>query len=490
MNFPPGFLLGAATAAYQVEGGAAEGGRGPSIWDTFSHTPGRVAGGDTGDVATDHYHRWRSDIELMRELGLEAYRLSISWPRVQPAGRGPLNPEGVAFYRDLLDGLIAAGIRPVVTLYHWDLPQPLQDAGGWVNRATAEAFGEYARAMARELGDRVSLWTTLNEPWCTAFLGYASGVHAPGHTDGAEALAAAHHLNLAHGLATIAIREELGQGAGVSVTLNLHVTRPEDELDSTHLEAVRTIDLVGNHVFLGPMLDGSYPADLIAGTRRVTDWSFVRPGDLMVTRQRLDVLGVNYYSTQTVRPGDGTGGSGGHGDGAASPWVGAGHVDFLPPAGPLTDMGWNIDPEGLFDLLTALDNVYPDLPLMVTENGAAFPDVVEEDDGVPAVHDPRRREYVAAHLAQVERAVTAGVDVRGYFLWSLLDNFEWAYGYTKRFGIIHVDYATQERVVKDSGRWYAGVIAAHRASHAASEEVATDTPRPAGLLTRLLGRRR
>jgi len=467
MTFPAGFILGAATAAYQVEGAAAEGGRGPSIWDTFAHTPGRTRNSDTGDIAADHYHRWRSDVALMRELGLQAYRFSVSWPRVQPGGRGPLNPEGLAFYRGLIDELLARGIRPVLTLYHWDLPQALQDRGGWANRDTAHAFAAYARAMARELGQGVWLWVTLDEPWCIAFLGHASGEHAPGHANAAEALAVAHHLNLAHGLAARAIREELPD-ALVSVALNLHVTRPADEEDSRHLEAVRSIDLVGNHIFLGPMLEGSYPPDLVASTRHLTDWSFVHEGDLVVTRQRLDMLGVTYRTSTVVRPGA-----------ARSPrWVGADDVEFLPPAGPLTAPGWGIDPEGLYDLLTALDRAYPDLPLIVTANGAAFDDVVEEGDGVPAVRDHRRIEYISAHLAVLERAIEAGVDVRGFLLWSLLDGFEWAEGYTQRFGLVHVDHPTGTRLVKESGRWYARVIAEHRAAHAPAVQPRERPSRP------------
>ncbi|GAA4416602.1 GH1 family beta-glucosidase [Georgenia halophila] len=458
-RFPDSFVWGSATASYQIEGAANEGGRGRSIWDTFSHTPGKTLNGDTGDVADDHYHRWREDISLMQELGLQSYRLSIAWPRVQPGGTGVLNAEGVTFYRDLLDGLIEAGIDPVVTLYHWDLPQELQDAGGWANRETAYAFAEYARAMARELGDRVKVWTTLNEPWCTAYLGYASGVHAPGHTDPAEALTAAHHLNLAHGLATTAVREVLGQDAQVSITLNLHVTRPADPESAADLDAAHRVDLVGNHIFLGPILDGSYPMELTELTRHVTDWSFVREGDLNLIRQRVDVLGVNYYSTNYVRqlaPGEAPGGgSGGHGSGAGSPWVSLDDVEFLAPTGPLTAMGWNIEPDGLYELLTALDNAYDGLPLMVTENGAAFDDEVS-DDG--KIHDTNRINYVARHLDAVAQAIEDGADVRGYFVWSLLDNFEWAWGYTRRFGIVRVDYDTQVRTPKDSARWYADVI--------------------------------
>ena len=453
-TFPDSFVWGAATAAYQIEGAASEGGRGRSIWDDFSHTPGRTLGGDTGDVADDHYHRWQDDVALMSELGLGAYRLSISWPRVQPGGRGPLNPEGVAFYTRLLDALRAAGIAPVVTLYHWDLPSELEAAGGWTSHETAYAFAEYARAMARALGDRAALWITVNEPWCSAFLGYAAGEHAPGRTDPAAALAAAHHLNLAHGLAATAIRDELGDAAQVSVSLNLHVTRPADPESAADLEAAHEVDLVGNHIFLGPMLDGSYPVGLRALTRDITEAGYVRPGDMTLIRQRLDVLGVNYYFTNYVRRSDGpaAGGSGGHGNGPASPWVGLDRVEFLPPAGPTTAMGWNIEPDGIYELLTALDNAYDGLPLMVTENGAAFDDVPGPDG---EVHDPERVDYLRRHIDAVGRAREDGANVRGYFVWSLLDNFEWSYGYSKRFGIVRVDYDTQRRTLKDSARWYA-----------------------------------
>ncbi|MFC7404768.1 GH1 family beta-glucosidase [Georgenia alba] len=451
-TFPSTFTWGSATASYQIEGGVNEGGRGPSIWDTFSHTPGKVLDGDTGDVADDHYHLWREDIELMKELGLHSYRLSIAWPRVQPGGTGPLNEEGVAFYRDLLDGLLDAGIEPVVTLYHWDLPQELQDAGGWVNRETAYAFAEYARHMARELGTRVKVWTTLNEPWCAAYLGYASGEHAPGHTDDAEALAAAHHLNLAHGLAVTAIREELGEEAVCSVTLNLHVYRPVDPGSPADLAAVRRAELVGNEIFLGPMLDGAYPADLVEQVAAVSDFSFVQDGDVELIRQRIDLLGINYYSTSYVRhreePVSSTG-----------PAVALDDVESLPPSGPLTHMGWNIEPDGLYDLLTSTSRRYPDLPLVVTENGAAFEDEPAEDgQGRIVVHDEQRIDYIARHLDAVARAIEDGADVRGYFVWSLMDNFEWAWGYSRRFGIVRVDYDTLERTPKDSARWYAEVI--------------------------------
>ena len=458
-TFPPGFRWGSATAAYQIEGGATEGGRGPSIWDTYSHTPGRTRNGDTGDVAADHFHRWREDVGHLSELGLGAYRFSISWPRVQPGGSGRFNPAGIAFYSELVDALVAAGIEPVVTLYHWDLPQELEDAGGWANRETAYRFAEYAERMAVELGARVSVWTTFNEPWCSAYLGYASGVHAPGRTDGADALAAVHHLNLAHGLAGRAIRRVLGDVAKLSITLNLHVNRPNDPTSAADLDAVRRIDAVANRAFLGPLLDGAYPADLLADTAHVTDWSFVHDGDLGVIRVPLDVLGVNYYSTGRVRRVAGVDGADrrradGHGDSTASPWVGVSDVEFCQQPGPYTAMGWNIEPRGLTELLLSLHATYPDQPLMITENGAAFDDVVTADG---RVHDERRVAYLHDHLEAVGAAIDAGADVLGYFVWSLLDNFEWSYGYDRRFGIIRVDYDTQERRWKDSAHWYRAV---------------------------------
>ena len=460
LAFPPGFLWGAATAAYQIEGAVAEDGRTPSIWDTYAHTPGRVANGDTGDVADDHYHRVAEDVALMAELGLRTYRFSVAWPRITPAvtagGLGPVNPAGLAFYSDLVDRLLAAGITPSVTLYHWDLPQALQDAGGWTNRATAQRFAEYARVVAAALGDRVRLFITLNEPWCSAYLGYASGVHAPGGTDPVAALTAVHHLNLAHGLAAAAIREE-APAARVAVTLNLAWVRPESD-SPQDLDAARRCDGLANRVFLDPMLHGRYPADVLADTAGVTDWSFVRPGDTALIHAPLDVVGVNYYSPLPVRhwtrerPRET---ADGHGDSAATPWIACDDVEFPRRPGPKTDMGWGIDPRGLTELLLRLGRERPDLELMVTENGAAFPDAVGPD-GV--VHDDDRVAYLRDHLAAVHAAVAAGARVTGYCVWSLFDNFEWAWGYAKRFGIVRVDYATLARTPKDSARFYARVI--------------------------------
>lgn len=453
--FDSDFIWGSATASYQVEGAANEGGRTPSIWDTFSHTPGKTLNSDTGDLAVDHYYRMSGDVALMKTLGLQAYRFSISWSRLIPGGRGAVNPEGAAFYTALVDQLLASGIKPVATLYHWDLPQELEDAGGWANRETAYAFAEYARAAARLLGDKVALWTTLNEPWCSAFLGYASGVHAPGRTEPAAALSAAHHLNLAHGLAACAIREVLGPNTPVSVTLNLHVVRPDDPANPDDVDAARQIDAVGNRIWTGPMLGDGYPDDLLADVAQISDFSFVQPGDLEIIKQPLACLGINYYATSRVRRGVSQG-SGGHGDGGASPWVGADRVEFLEMPGPHTAMGWNIDPSGLAELLRRCAADFKGLDLMITENGAAFDDVVDADG---AIHDADRIDYLRRHLAEVAAARADGVPVTGYFVWSLFDNFEWSFGYDRRFGIVRVDYDTQRRTVKDSGLWYANVIA-------------------------------
>ncbi|WP_434740813.1 GH1 family beta-glucosidase [Micromonospora sp. SH-82] len=451
-SFPEGFVWGSATAAYQIEGAATEDGRGPSIWDTYSHTPGRTLNGDTGDVAADHYHRWAEDLGHIKELGLDAYRFSIAWPRVQPGGSGAFNQAGIDFYSRLVDGLLEAGVRPVATLYHWDLPQELEDAGGWPVRDTALRFQEYAAGIVTALGDRVHTWTTLNEPWCSAYLGYASGVHAPGRTEPAQTLAAVHHLNLAHGLAGRVIRET-APAAQLSVTLNLHVIRPASE-SAADADAVRRIDALANRAFLGPMLGGAYPADLLTDTAAVTDWSFVRDGDEKACAVPLDVLGVNYYSTTLVRAWDGTSArsdNDGHGNSVHTPWVGADDVDFLPQPGPYTAMGWNIDPSGLTELLLRLHHEYPNQPMMITENGAAFDDEVSADG---RIHDERRVDYLYRHIDAVGAAIDAGADVRGYFVWSLLDNFEWGYGYDRRFGIIRVDYDTQVRTWKDSAHWY------------------------------------
>ena len=448
-TFPEGFLWGAATAAYQIEGAVHEGGRSPSIWDTFSHTPGAVTGGDTGDVATDHYHRYAEDVDLMADLGLGAYRFSVAWPRVQPDGRGPANPEGIGFYDRLVDALLARGIAPAVTLYHWDLPQALEDAGGWPQRDTAGRFADYAALVHDALADRVDLWTTLNEPWCSAFLGYASGDHAPGRRDPGQGLAAMHHLLLGHGLAVQAMRRTARPEERFAITLNLVPAYPETD-SAADVGAAQLMDGLHNREFLDPLLRGSYPADVVEATAHLSDWGFVLPGDLATISQPLDLLGVNYYFPMRVRAADGPG------PGMAA-YPGSQGVQVAPPRGRPTQMGWEVLPEGLTDLLLRLEADYG-VPLVITENGAAYPDVVDPSG---RVRDTERIAYYESHLAAMLDAIDRGADVRGYFAWSMLDNFEWAHGYSKRFGLVHVDYETLARRPKDSAHYYASVVAAH-----------------------------
>jgi beta-glucosidase len=461
LAFPPGFVWGTATAAYQVEGAAREDGRTASIWDTFSHRPGRTVNGDTGDVAADHYHRYRDDVGLMSSLGVGAYRFSISWSRVAPGGGRRENDRGIEYYSRLVDALLERGIRPVLTLYHWDLPQELEDAGGWTVRDTAERLADLATLVARRLGDRVDLWTTLNEPWCSAFLGYGSGGHAPGRTEPASALAAAHHLLLGHGLATAALRAELPASAQVSITLNLAAVRSR-EASAADLDARRRVDGLANRLFLDPILRGRYPADVIADTAHVSDWGFVRGSDEQTIGAPIDLLGVNYYAPTLVAAWDGReprGLADGHSRSLkGSAWPGCDDIQFLEQPGPLTAMGWPIDPTGLTEILLRLKREHPALPVMVTENGAAFDDRI---DGGERIHDADRVRYLRDHLAAVHAAIAEGADVRGYFLWSLLDNFEWAYGYSRRFGIVYVDFPSQRRLPKDSAHWYRDVALAN-----------------------------
>jgi beta-glucosidase len=445
MIFPDGFVWGAATAAYQIEGAPDADGRGPSIWDTFARTPGKVVNGDTGDVAADHYQRFRDDVALMADMGLPAYRFSVSWPRIQPGGKGPANQAGLDHYSRLVDELLGRNITPVLTLYHWDLPQELEEQGGWGEQDTAARFAEYAELVGARLGDRVPLWTTLNEPWCSAFLGYGSGVHAPGHTDPALSLRAAHHLLLAHGLGTQALRSALPATAQVSITLNLAAVLPATT-SSAATTAVRRIDGLANRLFLDPLFVGHYPVDVQQDTARLTDWSFVQPGDLVTIATPIDSLGINYYSPTLVDAGVAPEGP--------SPWPACENVVFVQPPGPATAMGWAIDAQGLRNVLHRVHEQYQPIPLMITENGAAFDDEL----GADGVRDDDRISYLRDHLKVVHEAINAGVDVRGYFVWSLLDNFEWAYGYEKRFGIVYVDYETQSRVWKDSAHWYRRVI--------------------------------
>ncbi len=454
LTFPDGFVWGAATAAYQIEGAVTADGRGHSIWDTFSHTPGTIADGTTGDVAADHYHRVAEDVALMADLGLHAYRFSIAWPRIVPGGAGSVNRAGLDFYSRLVDHLLDRSIAPIATLYHWDLPQALQDLGGWANRDTAERFAEYAAVVAGALGDRVPTFTTLNEPWCSAFLGHATGVHAPGIADNATALMTAHHLLLAHGRGVAALRTALPSSAQVSVTLNLAVLRPATPADA---DAVRHVDAIANRIFLDPIRHGAYPADLIADTKHECDWSFVRDGDLEVISAPIDFLGVNYYTPARIAAASAELAAG------AVTWPGTDLAYAVPEPGPRTAMDWLIEPAGFTELFVHLDRDHPGLPLVITENGAAFDDVVEASG---AIHDRERVDFLREHVAAVHAAIEQGADVRGYIVWSLLDNFEWSFGYDKRFGLVHVDYDTLERRPKDSASWYRDVIAANGLSAA------------------------
>ena len=446
-TFPDGFLWGTATASYQIEGAVAEDGRTPSIWDTFSHTPGKITGGDTGDVACDHYHRVEEDVALMRELGVDVYRFSLAWPRILPGGTGAVNQAGLDFYSRLVDTLLENGIRPFATLYHWDLPQALDDRGGWLNRDVADWFAEYAAVTVGALGDRVRHWTTLNEPWCSSILSYTVGEHAPGHTDTVEGIVAAHHLMLAHGRAVPVIRERCPEGE-VSITLNpTQVYGPEDG-DASDADAVRRADNLFNGLFFDPIFAGRYPDGFLEDTAPVTDHSYIRDRDLVEIAAPLDNLGVNNYFPTRVRAArDGERGT---------TLAGMERVVVEAPRPPHTAMGWEILPQGHYDILmrSAKEG---GIPIYITENGSAWPDVVSEDG---RVHDPDRIGYLHGHLGAVADAIEDGADIRGYFAWSLLDNFEWAHGYGKRFGIVYVDYHTQERIIKDSGREYARIIRA------------------------------
>jgi beta-glucosidase len=440
--FPPGFVWGAATASYQIEGAIGVDGRGPSIWDRFAAEPGRVDNGDTGEHAADHYRRWREDVDLIAQLGLGAYRLSLAWPRIQPTGSGRANPSGLAFYDRLVDALLERGIDPWITLYHWDLPTALEDRGGWPARDTAYRFAEFAEIAAAALGDRVRNWITLNEPWCSAFLGYSTGRHAPGRTNHADAVAAAHHLLLGHGLATTVIREK-APDSQVGITLNLYAVSPADDSPGAS-EAVRRIDGLQNRWFLDPVLKGSYPEDVRRDLAGTTDFAFEQSGDAADMAAPIDFLGVNYYTRYLVRLGAFPGSAG---------------VEFVGNGLPQTAMGWDIDHTGLAEVLNRVTADYGPIPIVVTENGAAFDDVVLPDG---TIDDVQRRDFVASHVLACQHALAGGVPLRGYFVWSLLDNFEWSHGYAKRFGIVHVDFATQERRIKASGRWYAAFLARHR----------------------------
>jgi beta-glucosidase len=417
MPFPPDFLWGAATAAYQIEGAVREDGRGESIWDRFAHSPGAIERGETGDVAADHYHRWRDDLDLMAHIGLKAYRFSIAWPRILPEGTGAPNPRGLAFYDRLVDGLLERGIQPLPTLYHWDLPQALQDrSGGWASRDTAARFAQYARIVFEALGDRVTRWITLNEPWVSAFLGHLVGIHAPGQRDLQTALRASHHLLLGHAKAVEAFRTS-GRSGQIGITLDLQVSDPASDREEDLL-AARLADGHTCRWFLDPLFRGSYPADVVAQHQAAgPDFGHVRDGDLAAIARPIDFLGMNYYFRQSVR--------------ASSDPLG---YQVVPTSsGPTTEMGWPIRPSGLRDQLLRLHREYTQGPIYITENG--FADHLDPDAQGP-VQDTGRIEYLRDHLAAAEEAIAGGVDLRGYFVWSLMDNFEWALGYRPRFGLV------------------------------------------------------
>ncbi|MFI2663654.1 GH1 family beta-glucosidase [Micromonospora carbonacea] len=440
-TLPADFIWGVATAAYQIEGAVAADGRAPSIWDTFCQVPGAIDNGDSGTVACDHYHRWPEDVSLARGLGVDAYRFSVAWPRVLPAGVGPVNPSGLDFYDRLVDALLAAGIRPFVTLYHWDLPQALQDRGGWPERATAEAFADYAAVVAARLGDRVADWTTVNEPLCVSWIGHLEGRMAPGERDLARAVRTSHHTLLGHGLATLAVRANAARRASVGAVLNLSPCEPATD-DPADTAAARRMDGHVNRWWLDPLHGRGYPADMLA-TYRVEPP--VRGDDLAVIATPTDFLGVNYYFRQVVV------------DDPEGPPPYARQVPV--PGAAETAMGWENHPAGLERLLVAVHEEYAPSRILVTESGSAWPDHVTADG---TVEDRERTDHLERHLAACAAAVGRGVPLAGYFVWSLLDNFEWAYGYDKRFGLVHVDYPTQRRTVKASGLRYADLIRAHR----------------------------
>lgn len=457
LNFPPTFMWGSATAAAQVEGAGHEEGKRDSVWDAFARVPGAVARGENLEVAVDHYHRYREDVAIMREIGLDTYRFSTSWARVLPDD-GDVNQQGIDFYSRLVDELLEAGILPWMTLYHWDLPQALEERGGWANRETAERFVRYAEVMYEALGDRVKHWTTFNEPFCSSLLGYAAGVHAPGRQEPDAAVAAIHHQHLAHGLAVNRLRELGAENLGI--TLNLSNSIPLDANDPVDVEAARRFDVLQNRVFLEPIVTGAYAADTIADLEQFGLLELIKPGDMQIIGTPIDFLGVNHYHDDQVsgHPAEGSDGHSGATDRSIrSPWIGSEHLTFPSRGLPRTAMGWEVNPSGLRVLLTRLGREYPNMPpLYVTENGSAYDDVVSEDG---QVHDPERTAYIRDHVQAISDAIADGADVRGYFVWSLLDNFEWSWGYDKRFGIVRVDYDTLERTVKDSGRAYSELIA-------------------------------
>ena len=437
-HFPPGFVWGVATSSYQIEGGATEDGKGESIWDRFCRIPGAIADGSNGDAACDHYHRWREDLDLIAALGVDAYRFSISWPRVRPGGAGAWNAKGLDFYERLVDGLLERGVKPYVTLNHWDLPAELQDGGGWAHRDTVHRFVEYALGVHDRLGDRVAAITTHNEPWVIATLGHETGVFAPGLKSRATAAQVSHHLLLSHGLALQALRAA-GCRSQLGIVLNLSPVHAATA-SAADLALARLEDGRGLRWYLDPLFKAAYPPDVLEFLG--ADAPCVEPGDLQAIATPMDFLGINYYSRTVVS--------------AGSAW------DTARGGMEVTEMGWEIYPDGLTELLLRLHHDYAVPPLYVKENGGAFKDRVVDGQ----VHDADRVAYIASHIAAVGDALAQGVRMAGYMVWSLLDNFEWASGYEKRFGIVHVDYATQRRTMKDSAHWYRAFLQGQRAKRA------------------------
>jgi beta-glucosidase len=445
-RLPASFRWGVATSAYQIEGAHDQDGRTASIWDTYCRTPGMVHDMENGDVACDHYHRMPEDVALIQSLGVDTYRFSVAWPRVQPGGRGPANTAGLAFYDRLVDELLGKGVDPWVTLYHWDLPQELEDEGGWPVRDTAYRFADYAMLVFDALKDRVQTWTTLNEPWCSAMLGYYIGNQAPGRQDLPAAISAVHHLLLGHGLATQRMRAAAPRPIELGITLNMGTADPETDSEADRA-AARRADGLGTRIYLDPLVHGRYPADVVEDLAARGIRIPVRPGDLGVISAPIDVLGVNFYSGHVF--------SGVDENGQERDKDGNPVERSIPQGNPVTAMGWEIVPDSFTRLLVRLSNDYPGLPMVITENGAAFDD---QADASGFVRDFDRVEYFQEHIGAVAKAREAGADVRGYFAWSLMDNFEWSYGYEKRFGIIRVDYETQERTLKQSALWYRDTI--------------------------------
>lgn len=426
-RFPKGFIWGTATSSFQIEGAAHEDGRSPSIWDTFCATEGKILDRTNGDIACDHYHLWEQDLDLIKSLGVQAYRFSIAWPRVIPTGKGAVNSKGLDFYERIVDGLIARGLEPHVTLYHWDLPQCLQDIGGWENRDVAYYFADYAAVVADRLGSRVKSYATFNEPWCVSILSNELGHHAPGKFDRKAALQVAHHLHLAHGLAMSRLRG-MNLTSDLGIVLNLTPAYAASDSEADQHEATMN-DGRTNRWFLDPILRGEYPQDVWEAYEEEGVLPTVLPGDLAVASQPIDFMGINYYTRSFVSVDD----------------------KKLPEGTEFTDMGWEVFPQGLSDLLIRLNNEYKLPDIYITENGAAYPDQMAEDGHV---HDTGRINYLNSHFKAAHASIEAGVPLKGYFVWSLMDNFEWAFGYSKRFGVVYVDYETQKRTLKDSALWY------------------------------------